>query len=61
MRRATYDSVRMIWRLILQLSPTCDLQWELSRPPGVESTALEPTQSRTFAVTGPATVSINVD
>lgn len=61
MRRSTYDSVRMIWRLILWLSPTCDLQWELSRRPGVESTALDPNELRAFTVTGPATVSINVD
>jgi hypothetical protein len=61
MRRSTYDSVRVIWRLILQFSPTCDLQWELSRRPGVESAALDPNELRTFTVTGPTTVSINVD
>ena len=61
MSRWTYDSIRATWRLILRFTPTCDLQWELSRRPGVESTALELDQSRTFTVTGPATVSINVD
>ncbi len=61
MRKFTYDSLRVIWRMILHHTPTCDLQWELSRRPGVKSTALNPSESRTFETTGPATVTINRD
>lgn len=61
MSRTRYDSLRFVWRMILRWSPTCDLQWELSRRPGVESTVLEPYQERTFSASGPATVTINFD
>lgn len=61
MPKLAYDSLRATWRLILRLAPTCDLQWELGRRPGVQSTQLGPFEQRDFSVVGPATVTVNVD
>jgi len=61
MSKHGYDSLRFIWRTILRLAPTCDLQWELCRRPGVESTVLDPCQEYMFSASGPATVTINRD
>ncbi len=61
MSKAWYDSLRYMWRMILGWSPTCDLQWELGRRPGVETTLLDPYEDKKFSTSGPATVTINRD
>jgi len=61
MGKQGYDSLRAAWRLILRFAPTCDLQWELGRRPGVQSTQLGPFERRDFSAVGPATVTVNVD
>ena len=61
MSKTGYDSLRLVWRMILRWSPTCDLQWELSRRPSVEIAVLDLYEERTFSASGPATVTINRD
>jgi len=61
MTKWAYDMKRGIWKRLLALSPTCDLQWELSRRPGVETVQLKPYEDQTVTASGPATLSINRD
>lgn len=61
MSKTLYDSLRNVWRMILRWSPTCDLQWELSRRPGVETFQLDPYEDRTIQAAGPAIVTVNKD
>lgn len=49
------------WAFILRWSPTCFLQWELSKREGVTSHVVHPYERRSFDVEGPAIVSVNID
>lgn len=59
--KTSYDIGRAIWKFLLGIVPTCDLQWELSRRPGVETFQLQPYEDKTIKASGPATLSINRD
>jgi len=48
-----------VWRAVARLVPTCFLQWELQRRPGVDAERLPANMTRTVA--GPCVVTVNRD
>ncbi|MEM6669392.1 MAG: hypothetical protein AAF661_09255 [Pseudomonadota bacterium] len=57
----TYRAQAWVWRAVAQLVPTCFLQWELQRRPGVEAIRRGIGERAEVAADGPCTVTINRD
>lgn len=61
MTHIRWKAQHWLWSLAANLIPTCFLQWELAKRPGVKAQVLGPDQAARFHATGPCTVTINHD
>lgn len=61
MSKIIWNAQAALWRALAGVIPTCFLQWELNKRPGVQATVLELDESRCFPATGPCTVTVNRD